>query len=393
MIDTPLSIYILLPSSIFILLVSLFLFISKKERPYLVFLLIGVFQFIWTFGTYFFWKISGLGYEMDPFNEKLFSLSVFIIPVFLYHFSVEFCKIASQRIHLFLAYLISFVFVFIADSNEIINGLFFYSWKNNDGSDTVFHFFAFFLLVLLVITMYNFSKSILSKKEKEERKDISLIFLLGFAMFGLVFIEFLPIQGINIYPLFYLSIPIYALIMAYILIEKNPFALIITTDILVTVAIAFPAALVIFEDVEMGATERSIIFIIISVSSFLLLRYTMKLRNINKDFETKLIERTKDLEENTRELFDIKEKLEKTNEILEEKIKEKTKDLQGLNQTLENQVKERTKELDIKTQELEEKIIELQDFSNIFINRENKMVELKNKIKKLEEKLHKNEKK
>lgn len=393
MIDAPLSIYVILPSSIFILLVSLFLFITKKEKHYLVFLFIGVFQFIWTFGTYFFWKISSFGYEMSPLNERIFSLSVFLMPVFLYHFSIEFCKIVSQRIHLLLAYLISFVFVFIADSNQIINGLFFYSWKDNTGSSLIFHFFAFFLLVLLVITMYNFSKSILNKRQKEEKKDIALIFLLGFGIFGLIFIEFLPIQGINIYPLFYLSIPIYALIVAYILIEKNPLALIITTDILVTVAITFPAALVVFEDIEMGITERSIVFIIISVSSFLLLRYTMKLRNINKDFETRLIQRTKELEENTVELTEIRDKLEKTNKILEEKIEERTKDLQGLNQTLENQVKERTRELNIKTQELEEKIIELQDFSNIFINRENKMVELKNKIKKLEEKLQKNEKK
>lgn len=393
MIDTPLSIYVLLPSSIFILLVSFFLFITKKEKPYLVFLLIGIFQFIWTFGTYFFWKVSSFGYEMSPINERIFSLSVFLMPVFLYHFSIEFCKIASQRIHLLLAYLISFVFVFIADSNQIINGLFFYKWKNNTGSDIIFRFFTFFLLVLLIITMYNFWKSILNKRQKEEKKDIALIFLLGFAVFGLVFIEFLPLQGVDIYPLFYLSIPIYALIMAYVLIERNPLALMITTDILVTVAITFPAALVVFQEVEMGITERSIIFIIVSVSSFLLLRYTMKLRNINKDFEIKLVQRTKELEENTIELTEIRDKLEKTNKILEEKIKERTKDLQGLNQTLENQVKERTKELDIKTQELEEKIIELQDFSNIFVNRENKMVELKNKIKKLEEKLQKNEKK
>jgi len=36
---------------------------------------------------------------------------------------------------------------------------------------------------------------------------------------------------------------------------------------------------------------------------------------------------------------------------------------------------------------LEEKIRELQEFSNIFVDRENKMVELKERTKELEEKL------
>ena len=387
MIDTPLSIYVLLPSSAFILIVSLFLFVLKKERSYFIFFLIGLFQFFWTFGTYIVWRLYAFGVQVNPYSEKIFSLSVFLMPVFLYHFSVEFCKIKSQRLHLLIAYLISFVFVFVTDASQIINGLFFYEWKGlGEDPNNVFHFFALFLLALLILTLHNFFRGFLNKQQQKEKKDITLILLLAFGVFGLVFIEFLPLQGVNIYPLFYLSIPIYALILAYILIEKNPLALIITTDVLVTVAIAFPAALVVFQEVEMGVTERSVIFVLVSVASFLLLRYTLRLRDMNKDFEETLNERTKELKKNTAELKDAKKQLEKANKILEEKIKERTIELQKLNQSLEEQVEERTTELNKKTEELEEKIVELQEFSNIFVNRENKMVELKNEIKKLKEK-------
>lgn len=386
MIDTPLSIYVLLPSSAFILIVSLFLFVLKKERSYFIFFLIGLFQFFWTFGTFIIWRLYALGLTVNPYSEKIFSLSVFLMPVFLYHFSVEFCKITSQRLHLLLAYIISFVFVFVADSNQIINGLFFYKWEGINSSNNIFHFYALFLLALLILTLHNFLRGFLRKQEDKAKKDITLILLLAFGVFGLIFIEFLPLQGVNIYPLFYLSIPIYALILAYVLIEKNPLALIITTDILVTVAIAFPAALVVFQEVEMGITERSVIFILVSVASFLLLRYTLRLRNLNKEFEERLSERTKELKSNTVELKNAKKQLEKANKILEEKIGERTKELRELNQSLEEQVKERTAELKKKTEELEEKIVELQEFSNIFVNRENKMVELKNEIKKLKEK-------
>jgi len=170
-------------------------------------------------------------------------------------------------------------------------------------------------------------------------------FLLGFAIFGLIFIEFLPVQGINIYPLFYLTIPVYALIIAYVLIERNPFALIITTDVLVAVIITLLASFLVFPDIQIGAPERSLVFILISVACFLLLKYTYGLKDTNKLFEEELAERTKELKERALELSTAKQQLEINNRILEEKIKERTRELEEANQNLEKQVAERTKEL------------------------------------------------
>ncbi len=388
MFEAPLSIYLLLPSSVFILIISFFLFFGNRNKKSFLFFLAGVFQFFWTFGTYIFWKYSSLGYSVSPFYGKLFSLAVFLIPVFLYHFSVEFCKVQSQKVHLFVAYLVSFVFVTIVDAQKIIDGLFFYKWGKFSEASFVFHLYCGFVFLLLLITSYNFFKALVSKEvDPEIKKDKIVLFLLGFAIFGLVFIEFLPVQGINIYPLFYLTIPVYALIIAYILIERNPFALIVTTDVLVAVIITLLASFLVFPDIQIGTPERSLIFILISVACFLLLKYTYELKDKNKLFEEELAGRTKELKERALELSTAKQQLEISNRILEEKIKERTKELEKANQGLEKQVAERTKELQRKANELEEKIRELQEFSNIFVDRENKMVELKERIKELEEKL------
>ena len=390
MFNAPFSIYLLLPSSVFILLISFFLFAGKKNKINALFFFIGILQFFWTFGTYIFWKFSAFGYTTTPFYGKFFSLAVFVIPVFLYHFSIEFCKVQTQRIHLFTAYIVSFLFVAIVDAQEIINGVFFYKWGDFDESSIIFYLYCSFVFLLLLITLYNFLKALLSKeKDTEAKKDKTVIFLLAFAIFGLVFIEFLPVQGINIYPLFYLTIPVYALIIAYILIEKNPLALIVTTDILVAVIISFLAFFVVFQEVEIGIFERSLIFILISVACFLLLKYTYQLKNQSKRFEEELEERTNELRGQALELGLAKEDLERSNRILESKIQERTKELQEANQGLEEQVAERTKELKQKAEELEEKIRELQEFGNIFVNRENKMVELKEKMSEMEEKLKK----
>ncbi len=391
MLDTPLSIYLLLPSSVFILIISFFLFAGKKNKINLIFFLIGILQFFWTFGTYIFWKYSSFGYTTTPFYGKLFSLAVFLIPVFLYHFSIEFCKVQTQRVHLFVAYIVSFLFVAIVDAQEIINGLFFYKLGDFDQSSIIFYLYSSFIFLLLLITLYNFLRALLSKEaDTERKKDKAILFLLAFAIFGLVFIEFLPVQGINIYPLFYLTIPVYALIIAYILIERNPLALIVTTDILVVVIITFLAFFVVFPDVQIGIFERSLIFILISVACFLLLKYTYQLKNQSKRFEEELEERTSELRGQALELGMAKEELEKSNRILEAKIQERTRELQEANQGLEEQIAERTGELKKKADELEEKIKELQEFSNIFVDRENKMVELKDRIGELEEKLKKN---
>ncbi len=388
MFSAPLSIYLLLPSSVFILIISFFLFAGRKNKINFIFFLIGILQFFWTFGTYIFWKYSSLGYATAPFYGKLFSLAVFLIPVFLYHFSVEFCKIQTQRVHLFIAYVASFLFVATVDAQEIINGVFFYKRGDFDQSSIIFFLYSSFVFLLLLITIYNFLRALLSKeKDMEVKKDKTILFLLAFAIFGLVFIEFLPVRGINIYPLFYLTIPVYALIIAYILIERNPLALIVTTDILVVVIITFLAFFVVFPDVQIDIFGRSLIFILISVACFLLLKYTYQLKNQNKRFEEELEERTNELRKQTLELGMAKGELEKSNRILEAKIQERTRELQEANQGLEEQIAERTKELKKKAEELEEKIKELQEFSNIFVNRENKMVELKDRISELEEKL------
>ena len=246
--------------------------------------------------------------------------------------------------------------------------------------------FSLFVLSLLGLSIYNVFNAWKNKSTEDAKKDTALYLLLGISIFGLIFIDFLPIYGINIYPLFYLTIPVYALIMAYILIEKNPLASIITTDILVAVILTLLSSLLVFPELEVGFATKALIFILISVMSFLVLKYTHQLNEQKLAFEGKIMERTKELEDKGHKLEDIKKELEGMNDILEAKVNARTRELQELNNSLERQVAERTKELKKKTEQLEEKVKELEQFSDIFVNREEKMVELKEKIRELENK-------
>jgi ElaB/YqjD/DUF883 family membrane-anchored ribosome-binding protein len=348
----------------------------------------GVAQFLWAFGTFMVWQGHAWGIvSQSVLINKIFVLSVFLIPTFLYHFTIEFCKIKSQKFQLFFAYVFSFFLVFVVDINSVINGVFFYKWGDWSTVSIVHYAFSLFVVIMLAMSLLNLFKTWQNRSDKSIRKDTTLYLLLGISIFGLIFIDFLPVYGINIYPLFYLTIPVYALIMAYVLIEKDPLASIITTDILVATLLTLLSSLLVFPDLEITFIEKCVIFILICVLSFVALKYTHQLSEEKGAFEEKISERANELEKINDELKNAKNSCEIANTVLDKKVKERTRDLQGLNDSLEKVVGERTKELKKKTEQLEEKVKELEQFSNIFVDRENKMVELKDRIRELEEKV------
>jgi nitrogen fixation-related uncharacterized protein len=56
MIDTPFSIYLVIPSSIFILLVGTFIFLKSRGKVNFLFFLMSLAQFLWAFGTFVVWQ-------------------------------------------------------------------------------------------------------------------------------------------------------------------------------------------------------------------------------------------------------------------------------------------------------------------------------------------------
>lgn len=137
-----------------------------------------------------------------------------------------------------------------------------------------------------------------------------------------------------------------------------------------------------------------IILVPIILFSFLISRKIMKpLKNISMaskriamgDLEVEAKVRSKDefgeLADNfnkmTKEVKKVRRVIEKEKEELENKVKERTKELKALNDSLEDEVKKRTKDM-------EQKIIELEKMSKLMIGRESKMIELKKKIKEME---------
>lgn len=385
----PISIFLLFPSSLFILIISIFLFAKRKDTPTLIFLFVGILQFFWMLSVLALWQVYIFGFVLIKTNltAQLLSLSVFLIPTILYHFSVEFCQIRKQKFWLYFIYVVSIGFILTNDTNAIFKQIF--SLQVPEFNNWLTYGFAIFVIALLFLTMFNFTRALLFKEPTQERrKDILTFIILTFGIYGLIFLYFLPETLNSIIPIFFMIIPIYALIFVYVAIEKNPFATTLTADIIVSAVLILLASFIIFPNLELGLIAKLVIFVLIAVICFLLLRYANRLYEQKNEFREMLENRTRELQENTWRLHEMNDQLEESNTVLEIKVKARTRALKELNDSLEHQVKERTKELENKTKELEEKIKELKEFSNIFINRENKMAELKQTIKELQGKIN-----
>ena len=386
MFEIPFLIYLIIPSSIFILLVGLFVCAKSRKRDGFLFLFLALAQFLWAVIAFIIWEdIIFQNIEGSYILDKLLVLSIFLMPVFLYHFTVEFCKIETSKLQFLLIYVISFCLFLVIDKETVVQGLFFYKWGSGGLAGGIHYLFSFFVLVLLTLPFYNIFKIWKKNKGGLIFKEILFWILVLSLALGIFLVDLLPVYNINIYPLFYLTIPIYALIMAYVLINRKTLASIANNDILIIAILTFLSSFIVFPNITFSILERSVVFILIATLSFLVLRCTNELSKQKVMFDRKIIAGTKELEFKNNELMQIKKHLEEANSLLENNVMERTKELQGLNDTLEKIIRDRTRELEKKTKELEEKIKELEDFGQVFVDRENKMIELKDKIRKLEE--------
>jgi len=106
-----------------------------------------------------------------------------------------------------------------------------------------------------------------------------------------------------------------------------------------------------------------VLFVLFCAFGYSLIKSTIKEYREKELLEQKVLERTRELEK-------VKQNLEEMNSILEVRVKARTVELETLNQTLEEKVIDRTNDL-------EKKIKDLETFQRITVGRELKMIELK----------------
>jgi len=130
-------------------------------------------------------------------------------------------------------------------------------------------------------------------------------------------------------------------------------------------------------DLREGLYKDSVFFI---STSALVVSFLFFFGEMGSSFSSDLKKRTIDLIKAKEEATRAYEEAEGAKQVLEVRVRARTKELKELAESLEKKVEKRT-------EELQEKMEELQKFNKLSIGREIKMVELKDEIEYLKEKL------
>lgn len=349
------KIFVLLTSA-FALCLGFWTYFSNKEKK------INKFFFLITL-TIVGWIIFGF---LCNFSEKeeiacfwcrvnIFFVTFFFL--FLYFFSLHFPR--EKKKYLFLDILIVFtlsLFAFLSIfTSFLIKEAIKTAWGTEIKIGALFKPFFVSIIFFTILILFNLTRDyfLLQKSEKLKVQ----YFLIGsflFAIFNLVFNVFFPLlKGtFKYYQFGDYSVILFLLFVAFAIVKRKLFGIrVILVDLLVSfTSILLLIQIFLFREQTFHFLWSLSIFFLFLILGSLLVNSILKEAKQKEELEKAL------------------EEIKKLNFSLEEKVKERTKELQ-------------------------KRIEELDRFYKLTIGRELKMAELKEKIRELEEKIKKMEKK
>jgi len=268
----PFPIYLMIPSGVLIFAIGLYSWIKIRKKENFIFFLLTITQSLWSIGTFVMWKSYG-NERMIIFWDRLLYLPALFMPALIYHFSLEFCKIKKQRFLLYLSYFIAIFLAVLSRTDYFVKDVFYYKWGCHTVAQFGHHIYPLSIIIFTSLAFYSLFKTWRNKKESSLKRTQAIYILLAFFVFALASIELLPPYQIAIYPVFYLALPVFTLIVAYAITEKHLFAYVVAADILVAALLIFVATFLIFPEIKLGFAGKLVFFILITFFGYLLSRY------------------------------------------------------------------------------------------------------------------------
>lgn len=231
------------------------------------------------------WGIGGykIGLTTNPASSlfwwRLTHIGVIFIPIFFLHFVYKFLNILNKKRLIILSgayclgvfFLITDLFtkLFIANVRWVFNSFYF------DSPPTpLYWYFVFFWVGLVIYAHYElfraFQKREISETKRVQIRYFFLATLLGFSGGAT---SFLPVFGIDFYPIFNFAVPLHAIIMAYAILKYHLLDItIITVEIIAAMALFVSAVQILVSQSSASSILGFIFFVTFLIFTILLIR-------------------------------------------------------------------------------------------------------------------------
>jgi signal transduction histidine kinase len=197
------------------LILNLFILRSKISKLLLTWACFNFAVGLWGFSAF----IIGFtkSHALATIWWQIAHIGIAFIPVFLFHNTLILCEIKANNILKF-AYFQAVFFIFISQSPFFISGIHNFSNILYISAGPLYYIFFFLWMFLVAYSLYHlFIKYRLSEGiRKDQIRYLFLGMLLGFTG-GIT--NFLPVFGINFYPIGNVTIPIYCFIVTYAILK------------------------------------------------------------------------------------------------------------------------------------------------------------------------------
>ncbi|MBU1102846.1 ATP-binding protein [Patescibacteria group bacterium] len=210
-----------LVSAIFVFGLGFFVFFKdRKSKINRIFGLMSLVVSVWLFGTF-----EMLTAETDAaaiFWDRFIYAGVVFVPALMYHFSLVFSKIKSQKNLLIVSYILSVVFLFLSRTDYFVSGLFRYSWGVHTQARLFHHIFLAVFFFFLFLTLKNFYRFYTNKSlSGAEKTQAKYVFLAFFILITIGSTAYAPAYSIGIYPFSFGSGLVFSIILAYAIVRHR----------------------------------------------------------------------------------------------------------------------------------------------------------------------------
>ncbi len=207
-----------LVSAVFVIGLGFFIFKrNPKGSLNRVFFGLAVALSIWLFATY---KLFTSVTDQEALAwDRVIYIGVVFIPTLMFHYSLVFSRIKTERFKLWIGYIFSVLFLIASRTNLFVDGVFRYTWGLHAKAQLFHHFFLGFFCIYVVFTLINLYRYYKGNLSTLQRQQARYNFLAFAFLIIIGTLAYLPAYNIGIYPFAYLSGLIFTIILSYAIVR------------------------------------------------------------------------------------------------------------------------------------------------------------------------------